>query len=109
MKMAHVSEKKKEVVAEFSKLLEDYPVVGIVNMVNLPAKQVQGMRAKLRDKKTVLKMTKKRLMKLAFESTSKPHLKELEKYVTGMCLTSLSFSASKSCSEIPIVLSLIML
>ncbi len=84
MKMAHVSEKKKEVVAEFSKLLEDYPVVGIVNMVNLPAKQVQGMRAKLRDKKTVLKMTKKRLMKLAFESTSKPHLKELEKYVTGM-------------------------
>ncbi|MFH2020316.1 MAG: 50S ribosomal protein L10 [archaeon] len=82
--MAHVSDDKKKAVQEIAKLVEEYPVIGIVNMQNLPTKTQQSMRAKLRGKGTVLKMTKKRLMKIAFSSAKKEHIKELEPYFTGM-------------------------
>jgi large subunit ribosomal protein L10 len=84
IKMAHVSENKKKVVEEFTELIDKYPVIGIVNMVNLPAKQVQGMRAKLRDKKTVLRMSKKRLMKIVFANSKKPHMAEMANHLEGM-------------------------
>jgi len=80
---AHVSEKKKEVVAEFAELIDKYPVIGVVNMANLPTKQLQNMRSTLRDGKTVLRMTKKRLMKIAFEKAKKD-VKGLTEYFEGM-------------------------
>jgi len=83
-KKAHVSEKKKQTVKEFAELIEKYPVIGVVNMNNLPTRTVQEMRAKLREKGTVLRMTKKRLMKHAFEKASKKNIKELEKHFKGM-------------------------
>ncbi len=64
--MAHVSEKKKETVAELKKLFEEYPIVGAVNMENLPAPQLQTMRALLRDQ-VVLRMTKRRLMAIVID------------------------------------------
>jgi large subunit ribosomal protein L10 len=82
--MAHVAEHKKKVVAEFIELLDSYPVVGVVNMSNLPAKQVQSMRSKLRDKKTVLKMTKKRLLKIALSKSNKANVADLQNYMSGM-------------------------
>lgn len=82
--MAHVSDSKKKTVEEFAKLMEEYPVIGIVNMVNLPVKTVQKMRAKLREKGTVLRMTKKRLMKIAFSNSTKQNLKDLEKHFKGL-------------------------
>jgi large subunit ribosomal protein L10 len=82
--MAHVAESKKKTVNEFGKLIDSYPVIGIVNMTNLAAKQVQGMRSKLRAKSTVLRMTKKRLMKIAFKSSKKANVDQLEKHLTGM-------------------------
>lgn len=75
---------KKKVVDNFAKLLTDYPIIGAVNMQNLPAPQLQTIRAKLREKGVVLSMTKKRLLNFAFENASKnkegldklvPHLK----------------------------------
>ncbi len=84
MREAHVSEVKKETVAEFSELIDAYPVVGIVNMTNLAAKQVQGMRSKLRAKNTVLRMTKKRLMMIAFKNAKKENITHLEKHLSGM-------------------------
>ena len=80
MATAHVSQKKKDTVSEFAHLLDHYPVIGVVNMENLPTKQLQTMRSKLRDKETVLRMTKKRLMKLAFSKSKKAHIKDLEKH-----------------------------
>ena len=65
---AHVSEAKKKVVANLVKLIKENPIIGVVNMENLPASQLQKISAKLRDN-VVLTMTKKRLMKLAFEKT----------------------------------------
>jgi len=81
---AHVSQKKKDVVSQFSKLIEGYPVIGVVNMQNLPTKQLQTMRSKLREKETVLIMTKKRLMNIAFSKSKKPHVADLQKHFEGM-------------------------
>jgi large subunit ribosomal protein L10 len=82
--MAHVAESKKKVVQEFIGLMDKYPVIGVINMANLPTKTVQGMRSKLRDKGTVLKMTKKRLMKIAFSKAKKENLGKLQDYFKGM-------------------------
>ena len=48
--MAHVAESKKKIVEEFSELVNSYPVIGVVDMENLPAAQLQKMRGQLRDK-----------------------------------------------------------
>jgi len=81
---AHVSQKKKDTVSQFAQLLEKYPVIGVVNMNNLPTKQLQTMRSKLRDRETVLIMTKKRLMKIAFSKSKKPHIADLQKHFEGL-------------------------
>ena len=64
--MAHVSQQKKEIVKKITDLAGDYPIIGVVNMANLPAKQLQNMREQLRGKVLIF-MTKRRLMKVAFE------------------------------------------
>ena len=81
---AHVSDYKKEVVSKLMKLISEYPIIGIVNIENLPAPQLQGMRAQLRNN-FVITMTKIRLTKIAFEN-SKSHkkgLEGLEKFLVG--------------------------
>ena len=82
---AHVAEYKKEVVSELVGLINGYPIIGVVNMENLPAPQLQNMRAQLRGK-FFLTMTKRRLMKLAFEQTksNKKGVEQLENYLGGM-------------------------
>lgn len=82
---AHVADYKKEIVDELVKLINDYPIIGIVNMENLPARQLQVMRAQLRGS-FFITMTKKRLIKLAFEQTKskKKDLEKLEQYLGGM-------------------------
>jgi len=76
---------KKKVVAEFSTLLKEYPIVGVVNMESLPAPQLQKMRSQLRGK-VVIKMTKKNYIKFAIESVkdSKKNIEKLEEYFRGM-------------------------
>lgn len=83
--MAHISDEKKRVVKEFVDLFEKYPIVGTVNMENLPAPQLQKMRETLRGK-VVLMMTKRRLMKIAFEQIKKdkPGIEKLIEHLKGM-------------------------
>lgn len=81
--MVHVSHAKKETVAEFVKLIKEYDIIGAVNMENLPAKQLQNMREQLRD--TVLvRMSKRRLLKVALEESGKEGTQLLEEYLKGM-------------------------
>ncbi len=82
--MAEPSEGKRKVVAEFVRLLDEYPIVGVVDMENLPAKQLQTMRAKLREKGIVLRMTKQRLVFKAFKQAKKEGLAKLREHFTGM-------------------------
>ena len=85
-KTEHVPEVKKNTVNEFAKLIEDYPIVGAVNMENLPAPQLQKMREQLRSQHIILKMTKRRLLKLAIEKVKdkKKGIDKLEKELLGM-------------------------
>ena len=41
--MAHVAEWKKEEVNELKSLIDKYDVIGIVDLLNIPAKQLQGI------------------------------------------------------------------
>ncbi|MAG91394.1 50S ribosomal protein L10 [Candidatus Woesearchaeota archaeon] len=82
---AHVAEYKKKIVGNLVNLISKNPIVGVVNMENLPAPQLQKMRAQLRGK-FYITMTKRRLIKLAFEkSKSKTKgIEELESHLGGM-------------------------
>ncbi len=81
---AHVAEYKKEIVSNLANLINEYPIIAIVNMENLPAPQLQAMRAQLRGS-FFITMTKKRLIKLAFERAkeSKKGIEKLEQYLGG--------------------------
>jgi large subunit ribosomal protein L10 len=78
-----VAPQKAQLVSELVQAMEKSPIVGVVNMENLPARQLAEMRSQLRGKVTLF-MTKKRLVKIALDQSKKPHIKELEKYMKGM-------------------------
>ena len=82
---AHVAQYKKDVVDRIGKLIKEYPIVGVVNMENLPAPQLQGMRSKLRES-AVLLMTKRRLIRIALENSKqeKKDIEKLEPHLLGM-------------------------
>lgn len=63
---AHVAKYKKDSVKEFFSLMKEYPVVGVINMQNLPAAQLAKLRGSLRGK-AIIFMGKKRLMNIAFK------------------------------------------
>ena len=81
---AHVADYKKEIVSNLANLITQYPIIGIVNMENLPAPQLQKMRAQLRGS-FFITMTKKRLIRLAFEQTKseKKGIEKLEEHLGG--------------------------
>ncbi len=72
------SDKPKE-VENLKELFDSYPVVGILNMHKLPARQLQVIREKLKGK-AVVRMSKKSLLKKAMEASEKD-IKELENYM----------------------------
>lgn len=82
---AHVADYKREIVNNLVNLITEYPIIGVVNMENLPAPQLQNMRAQLRGK-FLITMTKRRLIKLAFEQTkpNKIGIEKLESCLGGM-------------------------
>jgi len=83
--MANVQEYKKKIVNDMTKLMKQYNIIGMVNMEDMPAPQLQSMRSELRGKVNLF-MTKKRFMKIAIEKmkNEKKGIGELEKYFEGM-------------------------
>jgi large subunit ribosomal protein L10 len=81
--MVHISQQKKNTVAEFADLIAKYDIVGAVNMENLPAKQLHTMREKLRGS-VLIKMSKRRLLKVAIKKSKKEGVEELIPYLKGM-------------------------
>ena len=82
---AKVSEAKKKEVKRLSELIRRHSAIGIVDMENMPAKQLQNMRALIRDKVRLI-VSKKRLMKIAIENCKeeKKGLEKLEEFLVGM-------------------------
>jgi large subunit ribosomal protein L10 len=83
--MKHISESKKKIVEELVGLVKKYPIVGLVNMSDIPAPQLQMMKKEMRGKVRLF-MTKKRLMKLAIEKSkqNKKSIEALPGYFQGM-------------------------
>lgn len=82
---AQAAPHKKKTVDEFTQLIREYPIVGAINMENLPAKTLQKMREQLRGT-VVLRMTKRRFLKLALLEAKKDKegVEKLEEYLRGM-------------------------
>jgi large subunit ribosomal protein L10 len=83
MAKAQVSEVKLQTVHELTKLIEEYPIIAIANMENLPARNLASMRTKLRGK-VHISMTKKRLIQKAIEGSKKPGMQDLKGHLKGM-------------------------
>jgi len=80
--MPHVAEWKKDEVASLKKLIESHEVVGMANLSDIPAPQLQKMRRTLKDS-AVLKMSRKTLMSLALNDCDKENIETLEEHMDG--------------------------
>jgi large subunit ribosomal protein L10 len=82
--MAHVAEWKKEEVKELKGIIDEYDVIGLVDLENIPAKQLQEMRKSLKDK-AVIRMSKINLINLALEdcNAEKTNIVDLSQHMDG--------------------------
>ena len=80
--MPHVAEWKKDEVATLKELIESYEVVGMANLADIPAPQLQKMRRTLKDSAT-LKMSRKTFMSLALNDSKKINIENLEDHMDG--------------------------
>jgi len=82
--MSHVAEWKKEEVKELKNLIDSYEVIGIVNLLDIPARQLRKMRRSLKGK-AIIRMSKKNLMDLAFKDCNdkKKNIIYLSSYMHG--------------------------
>ncbi len=86
-----VSETKKKFVQQLVKDIDSSPLVGLVNMQNLPASQLQTMRTTLRKKNVTIVMSRKKLLQRALQQSSKKNVLQLAEKIKGM--PALIFSA----------------
>ena len=77
-----VSEKKTKLVEEVKADIMKYPVVGIIDMFKMPGRQLHEIRNRLRGK-AVIRMVKKRLIKIALESSGADNIKALGECIQG--------------------------
>lgn len=80
---ASVSPQKKAEVKQLAELLDKSPAVGVANMANLPAKQLQRMRETLRGR-VLIRMSKRRLITRALDASKNPEAKRLKAHLQGM-------------------------
>lgn len=71
-----VSEKKRQTLKEVSSDIEKSRVVGVINMHNLPARQLFQIKEQLKEKARI-RMVKKRVIKLALDQSKKHDIKKL--------------------------------
>jgi large subunit ribosomal protein L10 len=77
-----VSKKKIETVKEVREKLKNYSVIGILDMHNLPSRQLHAIREKLR-KEATIRMVKKRLITLIFKECGLKGIEDLTGYISG--------------------------
>lgn len=84
-KAERVAPWKQEVVSELLEMFERYPVVGALNIADLPAAQFQQMRQKLRGQAEIV-VSKNTLLKISLEQASErkdQKLRELSNFLQG--------------------------
>src|SRR3990172_5705643 len=76
------SQKKIETLKMVKNEMKDYPIIGIVDMHKLPAKQLLEIRTKIRSEARIF-MVKKRLIELALKESGVKGLDNLVQYIQG--------------------------
>ena len=79
---AHVSSAKQKAVQELKEVIEHYPVIAIINLENLPARQLQKMKTKLR-KYLEIKVAKKSTIEHALKLSGKKNINALAEHLVG--------------------------
>ena len=77
------AQKKKDKIKRMKELAQKYPIVGILNLENLPCAQLQQMRKKLKGQVEMF-MTRKKLMSRALEETGLKNIEKLKEYMGGV-------------------------
>jgi len=80
--MPHIAQWKKDEVKDLKNLIESYSVVGMANLSDIPAPQLQKMRQSLRGNAKV-KMSRKTLMDLALNESKKTKVEILVEHMDG--------------------------
>jgi len=75
-----VKEEKTAEAEKLKKLIDETPVIGLIDMLKMPSKQLQEIRRKIRGRAVIL-MVKKSLLKLAIKNSKKEKKEELEKVI----------------------------
>ena len=70
-------EQKEEKVDYFQNEIEDKPVIGILDMHNLPSKQLQQIKKEMKEFATV-RMSRKTLMNIAIDNAEREDIEQLE-------------------------------
>ena len=99
--MAHVAQWKKKNVKDAVELMKSQPVVGLVDVSRIPAKQFQQIRKKLRGKVDIV-VSKNNLLKIALKEASKEMkgIEGLENFIDGQrALVTTSLNPFRLCRE----------
>lgn len=83
MRKTKVSESKKKEVEDIKRLIKEYKVIGIVNLEKLPAFNLMKIKSQLKGK-ILLKYSKKRLIKIAFDESNDENIKNLRDKLVGI-------------------------
>jgi len=78
-----VTQKKLDAVKELSKLAEEYPIIGLVDLEGLPTPQLQQMREQLRGT-VLIKITKKRIIQRVLKNVKKENIDKLNDHLKGI-------------------------
>lgn len=70
-------DQKEEIVEDFEDMIEEYSVIGLLDMNNLPSKQLQQIKKEMKDF-SVVRMSRKTLMDIALENSSKSGIDALD-------------------------------
>jgi large subunit ribosomal protein L10 len=80
----HIHDYKRKEVEDVKRLFHEYPVVGLVNMENLPAATLQVMKKSLRGM-VEIKITRKNFMRIAIEQIKdKKNIEQLKEQLEGI-------------------------
>ena len=79
-----VSDKKQKIVQGLAKDIKEYPIVGVLNLENLPAQQLQKMRSTLAKSDVKIIMTRKKLIRKALEKSAHSNVLDLSEKLVGM-------------------------
>ncbi len=79
-----VREEKKRFVQQLAKTIQESPLVGVINMQNLPAPQLQKMRAMLAKQHVTIIMARKRLLSRAMKESRKENIEGIITMLRGL-------------------------